>query len=215
LFSRAFLLQTYKVFENFIGLPTFYLSNCIMLKSETRKQALNNRLAISQSEYELLNNGLFNQFISLDFTSVKTLHIFLPIQEKKEPNTFLLIEWLAENHPEIKITVPKADFETALMTNHEYLGIDDLKKNLYNILEPQKGIIHNGEIDLVLVPLLAFDKRGYRVGYGKGFYDRFLTNINAQKIGLSLLPAIDKIDDVNEHDIRLDFCLTPTEIIKF
>ena len=215
MFSRAFLLQTYKVFENFIGLSTFYLSKCIMLKSETRKQALNNRLAISQSEYELLNNGLFNQFISLDFTSVKTLHIFLPIQEKKEPNTFLLIEWLAENHPEIKITVPKADFETALMTNHEYLGIDDLKKNLYNILEPQKGIIHNGEIDLVLVPLLAFDKRGYRVGYGKGFYDRFLTNINAQKIGLSLLPAIDKIDDVNEHDIRLDFCLTPTEIIKF
>ena len=53
------------------------------------------------------------------------------------------------------------------------------------------------------------------MGYGKGFYDRFLENINAQKIGLSLSPAIEKIDDVNEHDIHLDFCITPTAIIKF
>ncbi|MCX2472946.1 5-formyltetrahydrofolate cyclo-ligase [Pedobacter sp. MC2016-05] len=186
-----------------------------MLKSEIRKQALKDRLAIRDMEYESLNTGLLNQFIKLDFSAVKTLHIFLPIIEKKEPNTFLLIEWLAEQHPQIKIIVPKADFETALMTNHEYLGVDDLQKNLYNILEPQKGIIHNGEIDMVLIPLLAFDRRGYRVGYGKGFYDRFLQNINAQKIGLSLSPAIDKIDDVNEHDIALDFCIIPTETIKF
>ncbi|WP_231427950.1 5-formyltetrahydrofolate cyclo-ligase [Pedobacter sp. Leaf250] len=186
-----------------------------MLKSEIRKQALKNRLTITNDEYQSLNTGLLNQFIALDFSSIKTLHIFLPIEEKKEPNTFLLIEWLTEIHPQIKIIVPKADFETALMTNHEYLGVDDLQKNLYNILEPQKGIIHDGEVDMVLIPLLAFDKHGYRVGYGKGFYDRFLENINAQKIGLSLLPAIDKIDDMNEHDIQLDYCITPTETIKF
>ncbi|TCD11741.1 5-formyltetrahydrofolate cyclo-ligase [Pedobacter frigidisoli] len=186
-----------------------------MLKSEIRKQASKDRLAITDEEYKSLTDGLLNQFVTQDFSSIKTLHIFLPITEKKEPNTFLLIEWLAENHPEIKILVPKADFETALMTNHEYLGVDDLQKNLYNILEPQKGIVHDGEVDMVLIPLLAFDKQGYRVGYGKGFYDRFLQNINAKKIGLSLSPAIDKIDDVNEHDIRLDYCITPTETIKF
>ncbi|MBC6110107.1 5-formyltetrahydrofolate cyclo-ligase [Pedobacter fastidiosus] len=186
-----------------------------MLKAEIRKTALKDRLAISDEEYESLNKGLLYQFAARDFSAVKTLHIFLPIKEKKEPNTFLLIEWLVENHPEIKIIVPKADFETALMTHHEYLGVADLQKNLYNILEPQKGIIHNGEVDLVLIPLLAFDAQGFRVGYGKGFYDRFLENINAQKIGLSLSPAIDKIDDVNQHDIRLDFCITPTETIKF
>ena len=186
-----------------------------MLKSEIRKQALKDRLKLSDSEHETLNNGLLNQFSKLDFSAVKTLHIFLPIEEKKEPNTFLLVEWLVRNHPQIKIIVPKADFETALMTNHEYLGKHDLQKNLYHILEPQKGTIHQGEVDLVLIPLLAFDRYGFRVGYGKGFYDRFLENINAQKIGLSLSPAIAKIDDINEHDIRLDFCITPTETIKF
>lgn len=186
-----------------------------MLKAEIRKQALKDRLLLSDAEYEDLCEALLNEFKSLDFSQIKTLHIFLPITEKKEPNTFLLIEWLNKNHPEIKIIVPKADFETALMTNHEYLGIGDLKKNLYNILEPQKGNLHEGEVDLVVIPLLAFDKQGYRVGYGKGFYDRFLQGINARKIGLSLSPAIEKIDDVNEHDIRLDFCITPTETIKF
>lgn len=154
-----------------------------MLKAEIRKQALKDRLLLSDAEYENLNEALLNEFKTLDFSQIKTLHIFLPIIEKKEPNTFLLIEWLNKNHPEIKIIVPKADFETALMTNHEYLGVNDLKKNLYNILEPQKGNLHEGEVDLVVVPLLAFDRQGYRVGYGKGFYDRFLQHINAQKIG--------------------------------
>lgn len=186
-----------------------------MFKSEIRKQALKERLSYRDDEYQKLNKKLLEQFQALDFSDIKTIHIFLPIVEKKEPDTFLLIEWLAENHAQIKIIVPKADFETALMTNHEYLGVNDLQKNLYNILEPQKGSIHNGEVDMVLIPLLAFDKMGYRVGYGKGFYDRFLENINAQKIGLSLSPAIDSIDDVNEHDIKLDFCITPTETIKF
>lgn len=186
-----------------------------MLKSEIRKKALQERLLLDDSEYEKLSKSLLKHFKTLNFDKIKIVHIFLPITEKKEPNTFLLIEWLVENHPEIKIIVPKADFDTALMTNHEYLGEEDLKKNLYNILEPQKGSIHDGEVDLVLVPLLAFDKLGYRVGYGKGFYDRFLENLNAQKIGLSLSPAIDKIDDVNEYDIRLDYCITSTGIIKF
>jgi len=186
-----------------------------MLKAEIRKQALKERLLLNNAEYESLCEALLDKFKTLDFSQIKTLHIFLPITEKKEPNTFLLIEWLNKNHPEIKIIVPKADFETALMTNHEYLGIGDLKKNLYNILEPQKGSLHEGEVDLVVIPLLAFDKQGYRVGYGKGFYDRFLQGINAQKIGLSLSPVIEKIEDVNEHDIKLDFCITPTKIIKF
>lgn len=186
-----------------------------MLKAEIRKHALKERLSLTEEAYKKLNSSLLNQFKLLDFNEIKTLHIFLPITEKKESDTFLLIDWLAEKHPEIKIIVPKADFETALITNHEYIGLADLQKNLYNILEPQKGNVYDGKIDMVIIPLLAFDKQGYRVGYGKGFYDRFLETINAQKIGLSLWPAIEKIDDVNQHDIRLDFCITPTEIIKF
>lgn len=186
-----------------------------MLKAEIRKQALKQRLSLSNDEYEQLNAQLLAHFSALNFSNIKAVHIFLPIVEKREPNTFLLINWLNHSHPQIKIIVPKAVFNTGLMTNHEFIGLDDLQKNTYNISEPVNAPIYNGKIDLVIIPLLAFDTRGYRAGYGKGFYDRFLENTNAQKIGLSLFPAIDIIDDIHENDIKLDACITPKGIIKF
>ncbi len=196
----------------------FYLNSPIfisMRKADIRKQALAARSALQPATYEQLNRQLLEQFTKLNFDEVKTLHIFLPITEKREPDTFLLIDWLRQHHPDIKIIVPKADFENARLSNHEYTGKGDLKKNLYNILEPQQGLIHTGEIEMVIVPLLAFDTRGYRVGYGKGFYDRFLQSINTRKIGLSLTDATEQIEDVHELDIRLDACITPNNTFIF
>lgn len=186
-----------------------------MLKSAIRKQALQQRAALSESEFLALNQLILTQFKNLDFTDVKTIHVFLPIVKKHEPNTFLLIDWLQKNHPEIQLIVSKSDFESCSMSHHPYLGKVDLKENHYGIPEPQTTKIAEGRIDMVLVPLLAFDKRGYRVGYGKGFYDRFLGSSTAQKVGISLFGPIEKISDVHSDDIRLDRCITPSGIINF
>ena len=87
--------------------------------------------------------------------------------------------------------------------------------NEYHIPEPVNGNEFLDKPDLVIIPLLAFDKKGYRVGYGKGFYDRFLQNITTQKIGLSLFDTTEEIIDVHLNDIRLDKCITPNGIIDF
>ena len=73
------------------------------------------------------------------------------------------------------------------------------------------------KIDLVLVPLLAFDKRGHRVGYGKGYYDRLLSQVrhDCRKIGLSLFQPVDVIDDIAASDIELDECVTPEGVVAF
>ena len=70
---------------------------------------------------------------------------------------------------------------------------------------------------MVLVPLLCFDENGYRVGYGKGFYDRYLKQMNSKtiKIGLSLFPPVKLITDTSDWDVKLDFCITPEQIFKF
>jgi 5-formyltetrahydrofolate cyclo-ligase len=70
---------------------------------------------------------------------------------------------------------------------------------------------------MVLIPLLAFDQTGQRVGYGKGYYDRFLANCRPDciKTGLSFFPAEDKITDTNTFDIAMDFCITPDKIYEF
>lgn len=186
-----------------------------MNKSEIRKTVQRQRQLLSAEQVHTLSVKLLEQFAELDLSSVKIVHIFLPIKQKQEPDTFLIIEWLKKYHPEIKIIVPKADFDTALMTHHYYDGIADLALNEYQILEPQKAEMHTGEVDMVIVPLLAFDKDGYRIGYGKGFYDRFLQGISTQKIGLSFFDELNVIDDINEHDVRLDKCITPNRIYVF
>jgi 5-formyltetrahydrofolate cyclo-ligase len=101
------------------------------------------------------------------------------------------------------------------MVNYVYKGREGLVKSLYGILEPEMGELHSGVVDMVLIPMLAFDLQGYRVGYGKGFYDRFLQDIDVIKIGLSFFDPVDQIDDINEHDVRMDSCITPDRIYRF
>lgn len=186
-----------------------------MNKSAIRKQQTARRLALTETEVIELSRSLCRQFSTLDFQNIQTIHLFLPIAEKKEPDTFLLIRWLQENYPQIKLIVPRADFKTSLMTHHVYKGEESLQKSLFNILEPAADDLHTGDIDMVLVPLLAFDDRGYRIGYGKGFYDRFLEGLKTVKIGLSLFESVGTITDTHENDVRLDLCITPEKIIRF
>ena len=186
-----------------------------MKKSALRKQANLLRAQLDAEAIQSLSNQLLTQFSRLNFNGVKVLHIFLPIQEKNEPDTFLLIEWLRAHHPDIKIIVPKSDFSTFLMTHHVLGDHKELQKNAFNILEPQQGEEHKGNIDMVILPLLAFDSRGYRAGYGKGFYDRFLQGMDTLKVGLSLFDVSENIEDVNERDLKLDLCITPGKLYDF
>ena len=186
-----------------------------MNKAEIRKQQSLRRMALDLEEVIRLSEKLLDQFANLNFEGMETIHFFLPIQENNEPDTFMLIKWLKENHPGIKIIVPKADFTTSLMTHHPYQGEEYLQKSLFNILEPVLDVQYTGKIDMVIVPLLAFDSQGYRVGYGKGFYDRFLNGLDTLKVGLSLFESVDTITDTHENDVRLDLCLTPERTVHF
>jgi 5-formyltetrahydrofolate cyclo-ligase len=101
-----------------------------------------------------------------------------------------------------------------------FLLTDNTKfqKNEYNIYEPVDGIeVPSSKMDVVFVPLLAYDKSGNRVGYGKGFYDKFLSQCKAEvvKIGLSFFEPEELIEDVSPSDIKLDYCVTPETIHKF
>ena len=186
-----------------------------MNKAEIRKQETLRRKELSRQQVTALSEKLLAQFALLDFNSINTLHLFLPIAEKNEPDTFLFIDWLTKHHPQIKIIVPRADFKTSLMTHHHYTNTAALLKSSFNILEPVVEQEYTGVIDLVIVPLLAFDDRGYRVGYGKGFYDRFLEGRSTLKAGLSFFKSVGTIADTHVNDVRLDLCITPDQIVYF
>jgi 5-formyltetrahydrofolate cyclo-ligase len=157
-----------------------------------------------------------NNLLKLPIWDYSFYHIFLSIEEQKEVNTDYILNILSGKDKNIVIS--KSDFETGNMTNYLLTDSIKIKKNRYNIPEPVDGIeISNDKIDVVFIPLLAFDKFGNRVGYGKGFYDKFLANCKPEtlKIGLSFFKAEAKITNVFESDVKLDYCVTPEKTFEF
>ena len=188
----------------------------IMTKNELRSQYKALRKNLSEAEIEEKSLAIVNGVLALDIWDKTYFHVFLPIEEQKEVNTEFLLHLLSGKDKEIVIS--KSDFSTRKMTHFLLTDNTKIKKNEYNIPEPVDGIeVPSSKIQVVFVPLLAFDTLGNRVGYGKGFYDQFLSECQPEtiKIGLSFFEAENTITDVFEKDVRLDFCITPKKCYRF
>ena len=193
----------------------------LLLKMPTNKKELrlhykNLRKELSTEDIEEKSLAIANNLIQLPIWDKSYYHVFLPIIEHKEVDTEFILHLLSGKDKEIVIS--KSDFETREMTHFLLTDNTKIKKNEFNIPEPVNGLeVPVSIIDVVFVPLLAFDIYGNRIGYGKGFYDKFLAKCKPEtiKIGLSFFKSVEMIDDVFESDIKLDYCVTPLKIYTF
>lgn len=187
-----------------------------MLKKDLRSLYKNRRRLIDNASLEDSSLNIANRLLKLPVWSHDYYHIFLPISENKEIDTTFILSILQGKDK--NVVLPKVGDNTTLQ---HYLLTDStrLKKNKWNIPEPVDGIeVPISKIDVVFIPLLAFDKMGNRVGYGKGFYDTFLAECREDviKIGLSLFSAEEEfITDTYDNDVPLDYCVTPSETYSF
>jgi 5-formyltetrahydrofolate cyclo-ligase len=190
-----------------------------MTKAELRKIYLEKQIALSAAERNKKSKQILELFFDeFDLSKIRFLHCFLPIQRTNEIDTKPIFEKIWREFPNIQTLVPRVNFETNEIENLIFTMETELVQNQWLIHEPSRAeLVETGEIDLVLIPLLCFDAKGHRVGYGKGFYDRFLKNCREDclKIGLSYFPAVDEISDAWEFDVRLDFFVTPAEVFRF
>jgi 5-formyltetrahydrofolate cyclo-ligase len=188
-----------------------------MNKDELRKTYLTKRLALTESEHHALSNKISDLFfLSVELSSIKNLHVYLPIEAKREPDTWLIINRIQKESPHIRLVIPRVNGEA--MENIFFEGRDQLEKNRWKILEPKIGLHATAqEIDLVIVPLLAVDKQGHRIGYGRGYYDRFLKlcRPDCMKIGLSFFEPELSIEEKHDDDVLLNACLTPNQYYPF
>ena len=185
-------------------------------KKELRLHYKNLRKQLSENDIEEKSLAIANNLITLPIWDKTYYHVFLPIEEQKEVNTEYILHLLSGKDKEI--VVSKSDFETRGMSHFLLTDNTKIKKNEYNIPEPVNGLpVPSETIDVVFVPLLAFDVLGNRVGYGKGFYDKFLSECKPAtiKIGLSFFESEDQIEDVFESDVKLDYCITPQKTYTF
>ena len=187
-----------------------------MVKHELRRLFLHKRKILSGQEVKKFNRDIKEKFEKLLPQDIKTVHIFLPIQSKIEIDTWPIIHGLWAR--KIKVASPVMNPDKNTMSSWLLTNKTQIESNNWSVPEPVRStIIKDNEIDAIVVPLLAFDNTGYRVGYGKGYYDRFIATLNPEilKIGLSFFSPVKQISDVDPWDIPLNYCITPYEIFKF
>ncbi len=189
-----------------------------MKKAELRKIYRQQRAALSPTQIDALSIKIAGQLASLISGDEKNIHLFLPITKFNEINTYLIKDLLHEKFPTLNWIISRTDFDSLQM--HHFIWDDEthIITSAVGIPEPENGIeININSIDVVLVPLLAFDNNGHRLGYGKGFYDRFLRHCadNCKIIGLSIFPPTDELLPSDGWDIPLQFCATPEKTYRF
>ncbi len=186
-----------------------------MRKAEIRKYYLEQKKRFNADEIKVLSEQIFNQFTdAFDLKANQKVHCFLSIPEKGEVDTQFFLDYFTKNN--IRVFVPKV-VEGKLIAL-EITEQTSFITNSWGIKEPadtEDACVN--QFDLVITPLLYADKMGNRVGYGKGFYDKFFTEINsdATKVGVSFFPPNEEVEDFSEYDVPLDYLVTPTEVLSF
>lgn len=181
-----------------------------MKKAELRKIYKQRRQDLTFREIQVLQDNIYQQIFALDISDVQNIHIFLTLQKFKEIDTQPIIDFFRSKNKQI--IVSKSDFTNNTLSHFILEKDTQIELNKYGIPEPVNAKqIAETELDLVFVPLLISDENHFRVGYGKGFYDRFLSNCrtNCKKIGLNFFKPITKIYDINQFDVALDDVIYP------
>jgi len=189
-----------------------------MLKSELRKLYRGKREALTAQQRLKLDDLLLIQFQKLSLPPLQNVLSFYPIEEKNELNTFIITDYLQFTNPGLQVAYPKTDFTNNSMQAVVPPDDESFALNAYNIPEPVAGeVVEPQWLDAVLVPMLTFDQQGHRVGYGKGFYDRFLSNCSPQclTIGLCYFNPVEAILDAGNYDVTLNYCITPYQVYVF
>lgn len=188
-----------------------------MTKAALRKQLLAERQALSDAAIAARSKMLCDRlFASFDFSFYKFVHTFLPIEHQREPDTWQVVDRWRREFPHLRIVLPKVQAGGTLV-HVEFEGLHQLKKNPWGISEPVQGTeLAPAKLDFVVVPVLAADRHGTRLGYGKGFYDRFLAAVNpaCKKVGYSLLDVYADELPRDAWDVPLTHVITPTAVLS-
>ncbi|MBT2558198.1 5-formyltetrahydrofolate cyclo-ligase [Hymenobacter sp. ISL-91] len=191
-----------------------------MNKADLRRTALARRLALPETEVARRSAALWLQLLAgFPVAQWRGLHLFLPIARQHEPDTWPLIRQLWADFLALQLAVPVVQSDGRTLRHYALTPETPLTPNRWGIPEPAADApeVAPTAFDAVLVPLLAFDETGHRVGYGKGFYDQFLRECRSDtlRIGISLEPPVPRIADAWAGDVRLHACLTPERLWRF
>ncbi len=186
-----------------------------MSKQKLRSQYKSLREQLPGSVRKDLERIILKKIANLPIWDRFFFHLYLPIESKKEIDTFPLLSLLWEREKEVIIPRVRDGEE---LQHHRVDRDSKFSRNKWGIPEPTNNdLVAESTLDVIFVPMLAFDTEGHRLGYGKGYYDRFLAKCRPDvvKVGLSLFPPEEKLPEINDFDVRLDYAVTPKQVYSF
>ncbi len=178
-------------------------------KSSLRKVLLERRDATSYDFIKLASQKIRNRLKQLEiFSDAKKIACYYPMGS--EVLTQDIMQELLGNGKEI--CLPKVVENNLSFRKIE--GLKDLEKGSDGIMEPKENCSELEGIEIVLVPTLGITKNGVRLGYGYGYYDRFLASSNAKTISLTYSKQIVKSIPFSEKDVKIDWVVTEEKVIE-
>lgn len=182
------------------------MPNFSTAKSELRKNMLIKRSEMSITDREEASQAIGESVISLPEYEEATT-IFTYVSTDDEPSTIALIDDALSRQK--RVCVPRCE-TLGIMRAHEIQSRDDLQRGKYDILEPKENCprISPENIDLNIVPCVCSCEQGYRLGYGGGFYDRWLEKSTAPAILLCFEDMILPSVPLEQHDRQVDILIS-------
>lgn len=184
-----------------------------MDKKTLRKEILNIRDRNSRSEITQKSSSIFEKITKTEiFAKAKSIMTFVSFGSEVDTGDF--ISKCLSLGKEVSIPYIK-DAKNSIMIASRLYDINDLVKGYMDIPELPKGKVEEVDkekIDIIITPCVCFDFKKYRVGYGKGFYDRFFVGCNAVKIGVCFDECIVESIDIDEYDVSADMVVTDKKI---
>lgn len=186
-----------------------------MNKKELRKIMIEKRDNIHKEEKAVMDKNIIFSLKEKEFYK-NSKNIFIYLGFGSEIDTMSYIQDFINDGKHIFI--PRIDIKTKKMEAVEITSLDGLKENKYGILEPDnnKEEFYKNNLELIILPGVAFDHSGRRIGYGGGYYDRYLEDIDKRIIKVALIYDFQLLENVpaEEHDIKADYIITETMNIK-
>ncbi len=185
-----------------------------MTKNELRQQYLAQRKEIPDKKWAENNSAIFSELSKTNIWEYAYYMLYLPIEKQNEPDLGLMMKELLKMGK--KVYVPKIIEDKIEAVNYDFNTV--VHQNEWGIDEPESNlVVEVDKIEIFMIPMIVCDKQGNRLGYGKGFYDRFLQNASDASlfIGVSMFNPIEEIIPAESTDIKLHYCASPLGFFSF
>lgn len=182
-------------------------------KAILRNKLLEKRENLSEAERRQASEKIVKRLTQQpEFQQAEIIHCYVSISSRNEVNTLFLIQEMLQGNK--RVVAPITNFDSGKLSHIILHSFDDLKPNKWGVLEPEPGTeVDSPALDLIIVPMVGGDPQGNRLGYGKGFYDRFLAEVECPAIGLCFEKCMVKAIPVEKFDICLSRIITEKRVL--